>query len=256
MNAIIIEDEPRAAKRLQSLLNEIDPSIQVLAQIESISEAKEFLESHQHLDLIFSDIQLADGLSFEIYDNLVHLPPIIFTTAYDQYAIKAFKNNGIDYLLKPINPEELQNAIGKLNRFQQKSIDPNILQLLAQQIHQPDTQSYKDRFLVKVGQHLKSFSTQNIHAFYSLEKATFIQTHDGRHYVIDHTIDHLESILNPKLFFRLNRKYILNINASFEITAWTNSRLKITLEGSDDDMIIVARNRTKEFKHWLGESSN
>jgi DNA-binding LytR/AlgR family response regulator len=256
MKAIIIEDEPRAAKRLQSLLHDIDQSIQILAQLESVLEAQDFLKSSPELDIIFSDIQLADGLSFEIYENLSALPPIIFTTAYDQYAIKAFKNNGIDYLLKPIHPDELSKAINKLKQFQKNSLDTTILKALAQQIHQPETIHYKDRFLIKVGQHLKSFSIQNIYSFYSMDKATFIQTNEGRNYVIDHTMDHLESLLNPKLFFRLNRKYILNINANFEITAWTNSRLKITLQGCDDNMIIVARNRTKEFKYWLGESSD
>lgn len=254
MKAIIIEDEPRAAKRLHTLLRDINDSIQIIAKLESVADAKSFLETQPQLDVIFSDIQLADGLSFDIYENLSSLPPIIFTTAYDQYAIKAFKNNGLDYLLKPIVPEELEKSINKLNQFQKTPFDASILKVLAQQIQQPESISYKDRFLIKVGQHLKSFSAQNIHCFYSLDKATFIQTHEGRHYVIDHTMDHLESMLNPKLFFRLNRKYILNINADFEITAWTNSRLKISLQGCDDDMIIVARNRTKEFKHWLGES--
>jgi DNA-binding LytR/AlgR family response regulator len=253
MNAIIIEDEPRAARRLETLINEVDSSIHILAKLESISTAKAFLNSHENIELIFSDIQLADGLCFEIYENLASIPPIIFTTAYDQYAIKAFKNNGIDYLLKPIATEDLAQALQKLKQLTKPSINVDILSALASQL-KTETKSYKERFMVKVGQHIKSIGCDDIYAFYSLDKATYILTKDARNYIIDHTLDQLEHLISPENFFRINRKFVLNINAEFEITAWTNSRLKISLPGYDQEMIIVARNRTKEFKQWLGES--
>ena len=253
MNAIIIEDEPRAARRLETLINEVDSSIQILAKLESISEAKTFLTAHKNIDLIFSDIQLADGLSFEIYENRSSIPPIIFTTAYDQYAIKAFKNNGIDYLLKPISSEDLSQAIQKLKKLSKPTINVDILSALASQLI-TEPKSFKERFMVKVGQHIKSIGCDDINAFYSLDKATYILTKEARNYIIDHTLDQLEQLISTEKFFRINRKFVLNINAEFEITAWTNSRLKITLPGYDQEMIIVARNRTKEFKQWLGES--
>ncbi len=253
MNAIIIEDEPRAARRLEWLINEVDNTIQILAKLESISEAKTFLNTHQNIDLIFSDIQLADGLCFDIYENLPSIPPIIFTTAYDQYAIKAFKNNGIDYLLKPITTEDLSHAIKKLQKLTKPTINADILSALASQIN-TGNKSYKERFMIKVGQHIKSIGSTDIQAFYSLDKATYILTKDARNYIIDHTLDQLEQLISPEEFFRINRKFVLNINARFEITAWTNSRLKITLPGYEEEMIIVARNRTKEFKQWLGEA--
>lgn len=252
MKAIIIEDEPRAANRLKNLIQEVDSSIIVLDVLESISDGLTYLKSNSNIDLIFSDIQLADGLSFEIYNQLATVPPIIFTTAYDQYAIKAFKNNGIDYLLKPIEKMELQEALSKLKKLSTPTINPDILALLSNQIN-TQSNNYRERFMIKVGQHIKSVSTANIQAFYSMDKATYLLTNDGRNYIVDFSLDQLEERLNPKVFFRINRKFILNINASIEITSWTNSRLKIDLAGYSQEMIVVARNRTKEFKRWLGD---
>jgi len=253
MRAVIIEDEPRAARRLDALIKKVAPSIEVLAHIESITDAIEFFNSTPDIDLVFSDIQLADGLSFEIFKNLTSIPPVIFTTAYDQYAIKAFKNNGIDYILKPIDEEELKNAITKLNSFVKPTVDSQILAALANQLN-GGNKTYKDRFMVKVGQHLKSITCHQIQAFYSLEKATYIFTGDARNYILDHSLDYLQETINPAKFFRINRKFILNIDAKFEITAWTNSRLKISIPGYNQEEIIVARNRVKDFKQWLGES--
>tara|TARA_R110002050_G_scaffold300722_2_gene471868 strand:- start:5084 stop:5845 length:762 start_codon:yes stop_codon:yes gene_type:complete len=252
MKAIIIEDEPRAANRLEKLIFEVDSTIQVLAKLESITEAVVFLQNNPNLDIVFSDIQLADGLSFEIFNQLGTLPPIIFTTAYDQYAITAFKNNGIDYLLKPIEKEDVANALNKLKQLSKPLIDSSVLALLANQISTQKV-TYKERFMVKIGQHIKSVSTANINAFYSLDKTTYALTNEGKNYIIDFSLDHLDQTLNPALFFRVNRKFIIQINAQFQITAWTNSRLKITLPGYNEEMIIVARNRTKDFKTWLGE---
>lgn len=251
MDAIIIEDEQRAANRLVRLIAEIDSNINVVRCIETIDESVDFLKSNK-VDLIFSDIQLADGLSFEIYKQLESIPPIIFTTAYDQYAINAFQTNGIDYLLKPIEPVALNKAIQKLKTLTNPSIDNAIIKALSKQLGNSN-KVYKDRFMVKVGQHLKSISSNQIQAFYSLDKSTYLFTNERRNYNLDYSLEYLEEELSPKKFFRINRKMILNIDASFEITSWSNSRLKITIPGMDDDLLIVARNRVKEFKQWLGE---
>lgn len=253
MRAIIIEDEPRASRRLESLLNEISPEITILDKLESIGDCEQFFTQNHQVDVIFSDIELADGLSFDAFKSVADLPPIIFTTAYDQYAIKAFKSNGIDYLLKPVDKIELQESIEKLKSFTKPIINPDILSVLASQIN-TDSNTYKDRFLIKVGQHLKSISINQIHAFYSLDKATYTFTSEGRNYIIDHSLEYLEEHLDPKQFFRINRHFILSINAPIDIVAWSNSRLKIELSGYSGDMIIVSRNKTKEFKHWLGDS--
>ncbi|MGB1003380.1 MAG: LytR/AlgR family response regulator transcription factor [Salibacteraceae bacterium] len=251
MKAIIIEDEARAARRLETLISEVNPNIKILVKLESIEEAVEYLRLKPNLDIIFSDIELADGLSFEIFKEATNLPPIIFTTAYDQYAIKAFKNNGIDYLLKPVDKIELENALTKLASLKTNAVDPSLIQLISQQLN-TDTNAYKERFLVKVGQHLKSILTSEISAFYSMDKATYVFTNSRRNYVVDHSLEQLEEQLNPNHFFRINRNFILHINAPIDILSWSNSRLKIELEGYDEEMIIVSRNKTKEFKQWLG----
>ncbi len=253
MRAIIIEDEPRAAKRLEKLIHEVDPTIEVLAKLESIQESKSYLQDNTSIDLIFSDIELADGLSFDIYASIPKLPPIIFTTAYDQYAIKAFKNNGIDYLLKPIEQTELAKSLDKLKSLSSPVIDSSILHLLASQLAS-GKKTFKDRFMVKVGTHIKTILTSNINAFYSLDKGTYVCTSDQRTFILDYSLEQLQETLDPKKFFRINRNFIICIDAPMDIIAWSNSRLKIDLPGYKEDLIIVARNRTKEFKNWLGDT--
>lgn len=253
MQAIIIEDEPRAARRLEKLIQEVDASIQIIATLESIQDSKSFLSQNPKIDLIFSDIELADGLSFDIYESLTTLPPIIFTTAYDQYAIKAFKNNGIDYLLKPVELLDLQKAIQKLKSLSSPTIDTSVLQLLAAQL-KPEKKTYKDRFMVKVGPHIKTILTANISAFYSLDKGTYAFTNDQRNYVLDYSLEQLEEAMDRQRFFRINRNFIICIDATMDIVAWSNSRLKIDVPGYTEDLIIVSRNKTKEFKIWLGDS--
>ncbi len=250
MTALIIEDEPRAANRLEKLLIEIDSSIDIVAKLESVQEGIRFLQSGTKVDVIFSDIQLADGLSFDIYKEFTSIPPIIFTTAYDQYAIKAFKSNGIDYLLKPLEKSDLEIALNKLKNLT-TSINPALIELLSRQLNSPQKE-YKNRFMVKIGQHIKSIATTEIKAFYSLEKTTYLLTNTNKNYIVDHSLDFLDNSLDPTLFFRTNRNFILHIQSPIVITAWSNSRLKIDLEGYAHEMIIVARNRTSDFKNWLG----
>ncbi len=247
MKILIFEDESRAANHLERLLAKVAPNMVVISRLESVRDGVKYLKNNPEPELIFSDIQLADGLSFEIYDQVKVRCPIIFTTAYDHYAIEAFKTNGIDYLLKPIEEERLLRAIEKANHF-----SPGLMleKLLA--MNKPSNEkNYKSRFMVKVGDKIKSIPVEEIQVFFSQEKATFIHTNDKRTYCIDYALDQVEPMLDPEKCFRINRKYIVSIDACTNILAWTNSRLRLKIDGIDDPDIIVARERVQEFKNWL-----
>jgi DNA-binding LytR/AlgR family response regulator len=247
MNVLIFEDETRAANHLERLLAKVAPEMKVVARIESVRDGVKYLETHSEPELIFSDIQLADGLSFEIYRQVQVRCPIIFTTAYDHYAIEAFQTNGIDYLLKPIEEERLQKAIEKAKHF-----SPGLLLEKLLTINRPaNEKAYKSRFMVKVGDKIKSVPVEEILVFFSQEKASFILTTEGRTYCIDYALDQLEPMVDPEKYFRINRKYIVSIDACTNILAWTNSRLRLKIDGIDDSDIIVARERVVEFKNWL-----
>ena len=247
MKVILLEDETRAAKYLERLIKKVAPNMKVVAVLESVREGVNYLHNNPEPDLIFSDIQLADGLSFEIYNQIAVQCPIIFTTAYDHYAIEAFKTNGIDYLLKPIEEERLKQAIDKAKHFSPALVLEKILSIT----NAPSVKAYKSRFMVKVGDKIKSIPVEEILVFYSQEKASFIHTSDKRTYCIDYALDQMEPMLDPETYFRINRKYIVSINACSNILAWTNSRLRLKIEGIDDPDIIVARERVQEFKNWL-----
>jgi DNA-binding LytR/AlgR family response regulator len=247
MKIVILEDESRAVNHLKRLIGEVAPHMELIGTFETVHEAIEFLEQDPQVDLIFSDVQLADGTSFEVFSK-VHVPcPIIFTTAYDTYAIEAFNTNGIDYLLKPIEGKRLQQAIEKARGFSTgKELDT-----LVSLISHRGSRSYKSRFMVKVGEKIRTIKVEDILAFYSFERTTYLFTSDHRNYIIDYSIEELESMLDPARYFRINRKYVVSIEACSQIIAWSNSRLKIDIEGIDDQKIVVARERVKEFKNWL-----
>jgi DNA-binding LytR/AlgR family response regulator len=247
MKVIILEDETRAASYLERLIQKVAPEMAVVAKIESVREAVPYLEAHGDIGLIFSDVQLADGLSFEIFKQVAVSCPIIFTTAYDHYAIEAFKTNGIDYLLKPIEEERLSKAIEKSKLFSPSLALEKMLMLS----NTVSAKTYKARFMVKVGDKIKSIPVEEILAYYSLEKATYLHTNSNRDYCIDYSIDQLETLLDPALYFRISRKYIVSIQACTNILAWTNSRMRLKIEGINDENIIVARERVQEFKEWL-----
>lgn len=247
MKVLIIEDEARAASHLERLLNKVAPQMEVVARLESVRDAVAFLSAKPAIGLIFSDIQLDDGLSFEIYRQLKVNCPIIFTTAWDHYAIEAFNTNGIDYLLKPIEEDRLLKAIEKARQFSPGLLLEKILALSAAK----PAQTYKSRFLVKVGEKIKSIPVEEITAFYSLEKATYLFTRDKRSYPIDFALDQLETMLNPERYFRINRRFMASLEACSNITAWSNSRLRLRIDGLEDQEIIVARERVQEFKKWL-----
>lgn len=250
MNVLIIEDEKPAARRLQRMLNEIN--IEVNTMLHSVEESIAWFSNNEHPDLIFLDIQLSDGLSFEIFDAVTIKSSIIFTTAYDEYALKAFKLNSIDYLLKPIDDEDLEIAINKYREYQPQQSNMLVdFESIKALLVNPIDRTYKKRFTTKVGQHLKIFNIEDIECFYSQDKGTFIHTTSHRNYLIDNTLETLEKDLNPEVFYRVNRKFYVNINAIKDIVAYTNSRLQIKLNHFDEGEIIVARERVTDFKKWI-----
>lgn len=250
MKVLIIEDEPRAANRLEKLISKLIPDVTMVGKLESVRDAVKFLPQHQEVELIFADIQLADGLSFEIFQQVRVNCPIIFTTAYDQYAIEAFNTNGIDYLLKPIEEERLAQAITKLKKL---TTQPN-LEALYTLIKEKslDKKLHKSRFMVKVGEQIKAIATAEIRAFYSFDGATFLLTLSNSNYIVDYTIDQLEEMLDPQVFFRVNRKHLLSLASCKQIYAWSGSRLVIEVDGLDEK-VIVARERVAAFKAWLDQ---
>lgn len=256
MHIIIIEDEKPAARLLQRKLEKLE--VTVATMLHSVEEAITWFSSNTHPDLIFLDIQLSDGLSFEIFEhfksiNKVIESAIIFTTAYDEYALKAFKLNSIDYLLKPIDEDELAAAITKFeNQFQKKENTNLDLDILKKMLSQTVDKEYKKRFSVKVGQQLKVIPIEDVECIYSENKGTYIHTKESRNYLLDITLENLETELNPKDYFRINRKFIIPLHSIKEIQVHTNSRLKIILPTYKDDEVIVAREKVNDFKDWIG----
>lgn len=250
MNVIIIEDEKPSARRLQRLLEKID--LQTDVMLHSVAESVEWFSNNEHPDLIFLDIQLSDGLSFEIFEEINVKSSIIFTTAYDEYALQAFKLNSIDYLLKPIDEEELQAAV---NQYRQNMPVSKQVQLNFDDIRKllvnPVERAYKKRFTTRIGQHIKMIPVDEIECFYSENKGTYAHTTQGRDYLLDSTLEVLQDELEPQTFFRVNRAFIVSINAIDDIIAYTNSRLKLKLSSYKDQEVIVARERVKDFKLWL-----
>lgn len=254
MITLIIEDEKPAARLLQRKLEKLDVTVETM--LHSVEESVEWFENNPHPDLIFLDIQLSDGLSFGIFEKIDIQSAIIFTTAYDEYALKAFKLNSIDYLLKPIDEDDLETAVSKFKSRLPKVTESSNRQLDFEQIRQmlsnPFEKTYKKRFTVKIGQHLKVITTEEIECFFSENKGTYIHTYDNRDYLIDSTLEILEQELDKKDFFRVSRKFIVPLKAIKEIQVYTNSRLKVILPSYKDDEVIVSREKVQDFKAWLG----
>ena len=252
MKILLIEDEPQAAQRLEKLVMTIIPGVVVLAKLDTVKNSVLWLRANPAPDLILMDIQLADGISFSIFDQCEVKSPVIFTTAYDEYALKAFKVNSIDYILKPVDEEELRAALRKYESLTRLrgALPDKMLESIGLAV-QMLAKKYKERFVVKVGEHLKSIEVSEILFFFSLEKTTFAQTKDGRKHILDFTIEQLDGLVNPDRFFRINRKYLVAADAIQDMISYTNSRLKLVLKTSDDTDVIVARERVQEFKDWL-----
>jgi len=252
MQILVIEDEKLAADRLIALITDIEPTAQVLKSIESIKAAVKWLNSNPHPDLIFMDVQLADGLSFEIFDKVNVEVPVIFTTAYNEYALRAFKVNSIDYLLKPIDKEELRTSIHKylklnINVTQNVALQPQLLKQVMNLIQNP----YKSRFVVRIGEHIKTIAIEDVAYFYSSEKSSFLRSISGRDYAIEYTLDQLEQELDPHKFFRVSRKFIIAMPHIKDIIAYSGNRLKIIAMGGDQEEVLVSREKVTDFKKWL-----
>ena len=252
MNVVIIEDEHLTAERISTLLTQIDPGIEVRAVFDSVKRSVEWFQSNEAPHLVFMDIQLADGLSFDIFDQVTIEVPVIFITAFQEYAIKAFKVNSVDYLLKPVSEEALRAALAKYDRYFNQELEiPAIGGDLLKNIRDMISRPYKSRFMVRVGEHIKSVDVGNILYFYSLQKGTYLHSSDQRTYVVDFTLGALEELLDPKLFHRINRKYLLTHGAILDVHTLSSSKLKVRLLHSDDDEIYISRERVARFKEWL-----
>lgn len=250
MKIVIIEDEKPAARRLARMVE--GSGLMDIQLLHSVEESISWFRENAEPDLLFLDIQLSDGLSFEIFDSVAITAPIIFTTAYDEYALRAFKLNSIDYLLKPIDEGELEAAITK---FRNQAAAATPVQFDFEEIRKllinPLDREYKKRFTVRVGQHLKIISVSEIECFFSENKGTYAATQEGRIYLLDLTLEQLENDLEPETFFRVSRKFYVNINHIKDIISYSNSRLKLVLNRFSESEIIVARERVRDFKTWL-----
>ena len=249
MKVLIVEDEKPAADKLIRLLNKIDEDLTVTGVLETVEDSINCLQHNPSPDLIFMDIQLDDGICFEIFETIKVETPVIFTTAYDKYAVRAFKVNSVDYLLKPIDENDLRNALNKFrslhfnNTGSFKKIDSLVKEFSKQ---------YKNRFLVKVGEHYKSIAVNDICYFYIAERNTFLKTAAGKTFVIDYSLEHVENMIDPAKFFRINRKHIVNIDAINDVISFSSSRLVLRLTNNQkSDDFVVSREKVSEFKKWM-----
>lgn len=248
MKVLIIEDERPAAQKLMRLLAEIDRNIEICGITESVEASINWLNMHSSPDLIFMDIQLEDGVCFEIFETLKVTVPVIFTTAFDEFTLKAFKVNSVDYLLKPINLQELRNALEKFKTIHLSGFEMDKFESLLKR-SQIKT---KERFLVKVGEHYKSIPVTQIVCFYIFEKCNFIFASSGRSYPLDFSLDKLEPMVDAAMFFRVNRNIIINFSYIHDILVYSSNRLKIVLhQQPNSDEILVSRERVNDFKTWM-----
>jgi two-component system LytT family response regulator len=251
MKVLIVEDEPLAAAQLAALLAQLKPTAEIVAVCDTVESTVSWFEKNPLPDLAFFDIQLGDGLSFEIFKNIELKIPVIFTTAYDQYALQAFKVNSIDYLLKPIDKGEMALALAKFDQFhnlQTQQITPELIRSLIASVGKKE---YKKRFLVKVGTHLRSVNTEEVLFFYSFQKGTYLKASDGRNYLLDQTLEVIEQLIDPEFFFRINRKYMVSLMSITDVHVYSNSRLKLKVRSQEEDDFLVAREKVKAFKDWM-----
>jgi len=250
MKAVVVEDEGIALRRLVSLIRALAPEIEIVGQISSVESGRYWFEKNPFPDLIFLDIQLNDGYGFDILDGLEEHPPIIFTTAYNEYAIRGFKYNGLDYLLKPIDKNELLIALNKFRKTKNKA--KNLIEEVRYtEIKKFFEKEYKHRFMVKIGNQFSTFNVEEIAFFKSQGGLIFLHLFTGQKYPVEYSIDQLEEILDPIQFFRINRKYMVSVKAVVEIHSYFNSRLLLKLKPKEEEQVIVSRERTTKFKKWL-----
>lgn len=253
MKALLIEDEYPAAERLEKLIRKLDPRVEIVGVLESVEAAKRWFATDQPVDLIFSDIQLSDGLSFQIFDAFPAHSPIIFTTSYDEYAIKAFRVKSIDYLLKPIKLPELAEALKKYQDLKQafspqayaKKVESLLDSLAISQ------RAHKTRFLVKNGEQLIPIAQDQVAYFYTANELACLVSRDGRQYLVDYTLEELEAVVDPLRFFRLNRQFIAQVTAIQKIHTYFNGKLKVELRPETAQEVLVSRDKAPSFKAWL-----
>jgi len=249
MNVLITENEKPAVEGLVRLLKKIDPGIHIIGITASVESTINWFQDNPGPDLIFMDIQLDDGLCFELFETMKIDIPVIFTTAYDEYTLSAFKVNSVDYLLKPIEENALHSAIEKFKSIHYNaSINNEVIKQLLNELNK----SYKNRFLIKVGDNFKSIPDKEIACFYILEKAVYLRTSTDKDYAIDYSLDNLQEIINPDIFYRINRNCIININEINDILGYSSSRLKIKLKSNKPIYdLIVSKDKVREFKKWI-----
>ena len=256
MKVLILEDEFPAAERLKTLIIAVDPEIEIVEVLASISEATRWFETNTQPDLILADIQLADGLSFELFENIAVRSPIIFTTSFDEYALKAFKVKSIDYLLKPIKQVELSTALKKFREMQSSYATAEYAlrmeSLVDLMLHQ--TKKYKTCFLVKQQEELVQVHQQNIAYFYASKRHVCLVDKHGKQFLIDYTLEQLQAMLDPRVFFHLNRQFIAHLSSINKIHTHFNGALKLELLPKSSEEVIVSRDKAKSFKDWLEQA--
>lgn len=250
MKVLIIEDEEAASVRLKKLILEIDPLTEILGITESIESSLVWFTSNSQPDLIFADIQLADGPSFEIFKKIKITAPVIFTTAFDNYALQAFRHNGIDYLLKPVKKSELEQSLSRYKALRQ-DLRPAINYDDLLSAISAKSKGFQKRLVVRIGQTIRTIEIEEVAYFYTEEKITFATIKNGKRLPLDATLDELEEILDPSEFFRINRQFIIHIKSIESMTSYSKSRIKITLKPSCTVETIVSTERSAEFKQWL-----
>lgn len=253
MKAIVVEDEALAAERLVELIQSIDPAIEVVAQFDTITDTVQYLKAHESPDVIFLDIQLADGRSFEIFERVSIDSPVIFITAYDQYTLKAFKFNSIDYLLKPVQKDDLRQALDKLKRLKRKGLNANELEALKEVI-KAKTQPFKQRLVIKAGNKIQFRNADEVAYFFADGKEAYLVTaKENRKYLIGYTLEELENMLNPAEFFRISRKFIVRADVIAEVKGLMSTKLEVKLAQPAEHELVVSRERANEFKQWLDQ---
>ncbi len=254
MKVLIIEDEPFAQQELKRLLSVCAPEAEVLDCLDSAEDSVLWLSNNESPDLILLDIQLSDGTSFQIFEQITVSAPIIFITAYNEYALQAFRVNSIDYLLKPIDEPSLRNALQKLTALKQQfsgapaTLSPRQIEQLLQ-LHKPE---YKSRFVTSIGDRIRHINVDQIAYFFAEDNMVYLVTHDRKKYIIDYTLDQLDNLLNPKDFFRITRRYLVHISSVGDVIRYFNSRLKVGLQPPVDDEILISRVRVPRFLEWMG----
>nr|WP_299344906.1 LytTR family DNA-binding domain-containing protein [Allomuricauda sp.] len=249
MKVVIVEDEPLAAEKLERYLLKYSKAMEILAILPSLEKSIPWINENQHsVDLFFMDVQLSDGLSFEIFSKISVKKPVIFTTAFDEFAIDAFQVNSIDYLLKPVKFTDLTRALQKLDTLKAQFSNPIKIEPIVNQMSQ---KTYKDRFLVQMGNHLNSILVNAIHVFYAEGRDAYLIAENGKRYMVEYTLETLEELLNPKHFFRVNRSFLVHINAISDVMVYSNRRLKLSLKSKLEKEVVVSREKVGEFKRWF-----